>query len=433
MRDTTETARSAGMAKRLLSFAGLPFLSMMTPFLILPVLARVAGPDAWTSIAVGQSTGAFFALVVAQGYNLVGPTMVSVTPPAQRAAAFRLSVQSRLIVFAPMSILSFFVAWAISPEGFRLEGGLMSLAVTATGLSSAWFMIGLGRPSLIVLYEIVPKMVATGIAVVIVVAYVEVIWYPLLLGLSALGSLILFSRRTVTRVDMFRFRFVEVRKTLRANRSALVTEVSGGAYATLTVAIVTASALPSQSAAYVAGDKLYKIGLYAIAAVGNALHGWVVEPGGRSLARRVSDSIWVHLSLGLLGLVLFSVLGVPVTGLLFGDAVAIDEPTAVGFGVAVLALSLNTSLGRHALLAVGARTQVMVSVLVGAVVGVPLIIMLGASHGAAGASWGLAASESTVVLVQLYFVWRRRDMFLDRSANSESGDSTELAVTADPM
>lgn len=421
-----EIAQSVGMFRRLLSFAGLPFLSMATPFLILPVLARVAGADAWTAIAAGQSTGGFFALVVAQGYNLVGPTMVSLTPSSDRSATFRLSVQSRLVLFVPLSAISFTVAWFISPEGFRLEGGLMSLAVTMTGLSSAWFMIGLGRPSLIVIYEILPKMVATGIAVVIVVAYVEVIWYPVLLSLSAIWSLVLFSGKTVNLREMLRFQPVEIRRTLKRNRSALATEVSGGAYSTLTVALVTASTFPAQSAAYVAGDKLYKLGLYAVAAVGNALQGWVVEPGGKPLSRRALESFWVHLVLGLLGFLAFSALGPMLTSLFFGDIVAIDEFTAVGFGIAVLALSLNTSLGRHALLAVGARAQVMMSVLVGAIAGVPLILTLSALHGASGAAWGLAASESLVVLIQGYFVYRRRADFADESTPFET-DRREFA------
>ena len=37
----------------------------------------------------------------------------------------------------------------------------MALTMTLTGLSSAWYMIGLGRASAIALYEIAPRIVAT--------------------------------------------------------------------------------------------------------------------------------------------------------------------------------------------------------------------------------------------------------------------------------
>lgn len=403
-----EERGSQTMIKRLLSFAGLPFLSMATPFLILPILARLAGPDAWIAIAVGQSTGGFFALVVAQGYNLVGPTMVNITPTAERADAFRISVQSRFVVFLPMAIGSFALVWLIAPAGYRLEGALMGVAATVTGLSSAWFMIGLGRPGLIALYEILPKVVATIGAVIPVVVYHSVLWYPLLLIASSFFSLLAFSRRTTTIRALFRFRFREVREALAANRSAMLTEVGGGAYATLTVAFVAASAVPGQSAAYASGDKLYKIGIYAVAAVGNALQGWVVEHGGKAFAGRARQSFVVHFVLGIFGLVSFVAIGPILTEFMFGRVVAIDQATAVGLGIAILALSLNTSLGRHTLLALGARRQVMISVFVGAGVGVPLIIFLSAALGASGGAWGLAASESLVVFVQAGFVYLRR-------------------------
>jgi hypothetical protein len=51
------------LAPRVLAFAGLPFLSLLTPFLLLPILARVAGAEAWLAIAIGQSVGADGTLV----------------------------------------------------------------------------------------------------------------------------------------------------------------------------------------------------------------------------------------------------------------------------------------------------------------------------------------------------------------------------------
>jgi O-antigen/teichoic acid export membrane protein len=409
---TDSKSPRSGMTKRLLGFAGLPFLSMATPFLFFPILARIAGADAWLAIAIGQSVGTFFALVVAQGYNMVGPTAVSLAAAEHRADVFRRSFQSRVSVFIPSAVAAAIIAWLVSPEGNRGLGALMSVAMTMVGgLSSAWYMIGLGKASLIALYEILPKVFATAAAAILVVAYSQVFWYPIFLIVGSLGSLAVFSAKTVKVRDLVRFSPSEIITTLRANRSAMATEIAGGSYVALTVTFVGASAVASQAAAYVSGDKLYKLGQYAVAAVGNALQGWVVENGRSEFAQRARNSFVAHAALGVVGMVIFTLFGPMLSALLFGNVVAIDFATAFGFGVATLAISLNTSVGRHSLVGMGARKEVMVSVFIGAGVGVPAILLLSAQFGAAGGAWGLAMSEMTVLLVQLVFVYRLRAIF----------------------
>jgi HemY protein len=40
-----------GLLRRVIGFAGLPFIALATPLLFLPVLARIAGAEAWLAIA----------------------------------------------------------------------------------------------------------------------------------------------------------------------------------------------------------------------------------------------------------------------------------------------------------------------------------------------------------------------------------------------
>jgi O-antigen/teichoic acid export membrane protein len=397
------TAKRA-MTKRLAGFAVLPFLSMVVPFLFLPILARVAGADAWLAVAIGQSAGAFFALVVALGFNLVGPTLVSVVPPSDRRALFRTSVQARAVLFLPSAVIAFAMSALLAPTEYQEVAGLMALAICLTGLSSAWFMIGLGRAGLIALYEILPKVVATVAASIVVLAGAHVIWYPALLIVSSLTSLSVFWLRTVPWRELVRFDVHDLAKMYRSNASAAATEVAGGAYVALTVTFVASSTTAPQAAAYVSGDKLYKLGQSAVGALGNALQGWVVDDDARHLAARLRRSFLAHTALGTIGLALFVVAGPFLSELLFGPAVAIDQATANAFGVATLMISLNTSLGRHALISLGGRRAVLISVVIGAAIGVPSVLLLSAQLGAAGGAWGLAISEFTVAAIQFVAV-----------------------------
>ncbi|MBH0109423.1 polysaccharide biosynthesis protein [Salinibacterium sp. NG22] len=401
------TARG-GFAKRILGFAGLPFLSLITPFLFLPILARVAGADAWLAIAVGQSSGGFFALIVALGFNTVGPPLIALAAPSIRPRILVTSLHARVLVWLPSAVLAAVIAALVSPSDYRVDAAVMAIAMTLTGLSSAWFMIGLGRASLIAIYEISPRIVATIIAAVVVLNAGDVLWYPVLLVAASLVSVVLFALRTAGVAELVRRDGHEVREVFRANRSAVTTEVAGGAYNSLAVTFVGATAASAQAAAYVSGDKLYRIGQYSVSALGNALQGWVVEEGNAEFGQRIRRSFVVHASLGLTGLVMFSLLGPWLSELLFGAEVAINEATAFGLGVATLGIALGTTLGRITLVGMGARRQFMLSVLLAATVGVPSILLLSAAYGAAGGAWGLAIGETVSVCTQALFVWRLR-------------------------
>lgn len=400
----------AGLTKRIIGFAGLPFLSLVTPFLFLPILARVAGADAWLAIAVGQSSGGFFALVVALGYNTVGPPMVAVARPAVRPQLLARSLRARIVVWIPCALLAVSVAALVAPASHRAEGGIMALAMTLTGLSSAWYMIGLGRASSIAIYEIIPRIVATVAAAIVVLTGGPVIWYPILLVIASIASVGSYAAKTLGSSDIAEGRWSDVGSVLRANGSAVATEVAGGAYNSLAVTFVGASATSVQAASYVSGDKLYRIGQYSVSALGNALQGWVVERGSAEFGRRVRHSFLLHLGLGLLGFAAFALVGPWLSGALFGPKVAIDLPTALGLGAATLGISLGTALGRITLVGMGARRAFLASVLLAASIGVPAILILSSAFGAAGGAWGLAIGELVSVTAQGFsvLVLRRR-------------------------
>lgn len=400
-----------GFARRVLAFAGLPFLSLVTPFLFLPILARVAGADAWVAIAVGQSIGAFFALAVSLGYNTVGPALVALTPAEGRAAVLLASVRARAAVLVPASVLAVVIAALVVPHGFALVGGLMALATVLSGLSASWYMIGLGRAGLIALFEILPRIAATVAAAVLLVIGASVLWYPVLLLIASVASIVGFVVYTAGWRAIGARGDLTVRAVLASNRSAVATELAAGAYNSLAVTFVGLTATTAQAAAYVAGDKLYRIGQYSVSALGNAVQGWVVEDERAHFAARARRSLLMHAALGLFGVLGFALLGPWLSGLLFGETNAIDEMTALGFGVATLGIALGTSLGRVTLVGLGARREFMTSVLIAAAVGIPSVLLLSASFGAAGGAWGLALGEIASVTAQAVFlrrVWARR-------------------------
>jgi O-antigen/teichoic acid export membrane protein len=400
-----------GLARRILAFAGLPFLSLLTPFLFLPILARIAGADAWLAIAVGQSVGGFAALVVSLGFNTVGPTLVARATPEERPDILRRSLAPRALLVVPAAAVAAVIAAVVAPASHGFEAALMAIALTLFGLSPSWFMVGLGRASLLVLVDILPRLAATLAAAALLALTGSVAWYPALLIVATLAAGVGYALRVVGPREVVTVHRHEVVDTIRGNRSAMAIEVAGGAYNALAVTFVGAAASPGQAAAYVSGDKLYRVGQYSASALGNALQGWAVEAGTAAFGARVRVALLAHVVLGLLGFGAFALIAVPLSGWLFGATVAIDEGTALALGVATFNIAVGTALGRVILVALGARRRFLASVLVGAAVGVPSILVLASAFGAAGGAWGLALGESASVVCQTVFAilaWRSR-------------------------
>lgn len=408
--DVPTDERGRSLPRRIAGFAGLPLLSLLAPFLFLPVLARLAGEDAWVAIALGQSVGGFVALVAGFGYPTLAPPRVAVADEATRRRILATSLHVRLPLTLVGGAVGAVVAVLLSPEGVHAEAALMAVAMSLAGLAPTWFWIGAGKVRPILWLEVVPRLIASLAATGILLAGGQVIWYPVLLLLSMLIAPVVVSGR-VAGAEALRVRRDEVHAVWREHPPGVVAETAAGVYTSLAVTLVTAVTPLAQAARYVSGDKAYRIGQYAVSALGNALQGWTVEAGRERLGARLRRAISLHLALGVAGLAGFGLLGPLVTRVAFGESVAIDSATAWGFGVAMLGVSLGTACGRIGLISIGARTAFMTSVLAASALGAAGLLVGASLWGAAGAAWGMGVAELASGLAQglvLRVLWLRR-------------------------
>lgn len=391
--------------------AALPFLSLLVPFLALPVIARVAHETEWVALGVGESIGAIAALTIGYAWPLVGPARVAPAAPSDAQADLTASITSRFILLIVASVPLGIIAVAIAPPG---TGGLVLLATAANGvlgLSPAWYLIGRSRPLALAGAESLPRVAGglAGIGVVLLTG--EVVWYPfILLTATVVAQAVFFGREGALGHLRRRWAWRGGASALRRDGHAAVAVIAGGAYSSATVAVVTAVATVPVAAVFVSADKLLKASLTSIVATTNAVQGWVAEDETPEVKlRRAARSIMILAALGTVGFVACSFLGPLATKILFGEDLAIDMPTAVAIGLAFMAIALNTGVGRLLLTPFGLVGWVTISTLVGAAIGVPGMIVGATSAGAAGAAFGFALSEVVVVVVQVVaFVALRR-------------------------
>ena len=396
----TRPLRGNPLAGRLLGFTGLSLLSAVGPLALLPVVARLSGQSDWAALGVGQSVGAFLSLPVIFGWNLVGPTRVARASTAERSFLYRQSIVVRLLVFAMCLPVGIALASLLTPAGSEVLASAMAVSVMLIGLSPAWFCVGAGRPAWLALYDAGPKLAGTLLALPLVLITGSVFPYPLTIGLTTAAGVFAFTWWHRPRGAERWPTLSQAARAIAEDAGPAATVTIAGAYSVAPVAIAGAVLPVGPLAAFVSAERIYRFALVSVTALSDSVQGWVSEVRGAQGRHRATRALGAHAVLGGIGLAAITLLGPWVSRVLFGSDLAVDRSTFLGFGLAFLAISLNTSLGKHVLVPMGRTGFVLLSTAVGAVAGVASIAVFGRLYGAPGAAAAFAISEVAVTAVQ---------------------------------
>ncbi|MCR1781699.1 hypothetical protein KVF89_04055 [Nocardioides carbamazepini] len=386
--------------RRVVGFTIVTLLPALASLVSLPVLAHALDRSAWSGLAVGQSVGAMVSLVAGGGWALTGPSAVAAAPAPARRALYEASVRLRVIAAVVAIPLGMVVTFFLVADSTRVLSLAVCASTSLVTLSPRWFLVGLGNAKDVLRFEALPVVGAHLVAAGVIVAGGDPLVYPAAIAAAYVGAaaalVVVVRRRTG--------RDASVRVPWRSRWVPTATEVVGGAYSAINVALVSAHVSVVALAGYASGWKLYQWGVVVVAGSCQALQSWVAaDPGERR--QRFRTALTIHAAIGGLGLVGFVLLGGPLSSFLFGSSLQVPDGISLWFGVAVLFLSLNSSLGRHTLATSGRVDAVLRSTLVGAIFGVPAILVLADRHGAIGGAAGLAMTEALVFAYQLAVAW----------------------------
>jgi O-antigen/teichoic acid export membrane protein len=381
-------------------FAFLPLLSAIAPLLLLPIISRVGGVDGWASVATAQAVGSFGAVAVSFGWNIAGPPQVAkLGPGAQSRDVYARSFGSRMVVFLVLAPILAAVSAFLSAPAFVVDSIAMTTAMLFLGLSPGWYAIGMGQPRFLAVYEAFPKLAATVIAAAFLLLGFSIWTYPALLLIASAGGLLAFHKSQMGSWWPIKGQRAGVKAaSIRTMVVPALVDLTGASYASTPLPIVSATGGLVATSMFASADKLYRYGMFGISALANALQAWVLENGSRRPLRRQLAAITAHLVLGLLGLVFLAVAGPLATEILFGSAVAAAAPVCFWFGVSYLSLSAATPLMRNLILPNGRASIILRATVVSAVVGIPTMIVGGMTIGGAGVAFGLALSESLILI-----------------------------------
>ncbi|WP_236968260.1 lipopolysaccharide biosynthesis protein [Microbacterium aurantiacum] len=391
------------LRRRLVGFMLLPALAAVSPLVVLPLVARTAGPGGWASAIAGESVGTFAAIVIGYGWAAIGPALISIAADDdRRARLYRESIVVRAAVALVTLPVLAVICWLISSPGAEWLTILMGVQGALIALSFTWYCAGVGDPRTIIIFDAVPRLVATIVAAFAIAATGIVEVYPLsgilvtVLGTSA------FTNRLLRRHPGSWPRARELPGLFRAGFPVALNDAALSAYSSVPAPLVNVTSPPVEAAGFASADKMFKLGSVLPFTLASALQSWVGEVSGPPRARRMRLAMSAHAGFGIVGGVVLASLGDSVSMLLFGSEAAAGVDLLIAMGIVFAFLSLRTSMTRHVLFPAGKAKTVMRATLAATAVGIPVMIIAANVIGPLGAAVGYAFTEAAATLL----LWR---------------------------
>lgn len=390
-------------ASRFAGFGVSTVLFAMASIAVTPAMVAADGAPAWGAIALGQTVGAIASLVVSYGWAASGPSVIAQGDGGTRRREYVDSVRVKLTLLLPGAACAAFAAASLAPgKGpFAAVGAISS---TLVALSSNWYFAGLARPYMWLVLETVPRVLAIGLAILMMS-----LGYSAIIGLVCISSGVVVAFIFVTvwilyttaRTDAPRLAgrgIVELLVTHRHGISALV-----GSQLFLSAPLVIVSIIsPPVQPLFALADKVRQLFSAGMSPIVVVFQGWVPR-GGRQrnyLALGATGAFAVIFSIA------FLTVAHPLMHWLGNGQIDVPENVvaltsfviAVGLFDSVLAYAVLASLGRLDLAtrATGASIIAMI----------PLVAIGTVSYGAVGALAGMSLGIFGRVVIELLGVWR---------------------------
>jgi O-antigen/teichoic acid export membrane protein len=406
---------------RLGGFVGFPLLGILIPLLLLPVIARVVGPEGWASIVSAMAIGAFGATAIMWGWNIRGTVLVASTASQKkRAELYGQSLLGRALLAVVALPLVGVITVVVAADEVRVDATAVALATALSAFSPAWFCVGIGSPRFMGIFDTLPRVLSALLAIPLIALSRSVMVYPVLLVLFTVVALVSFRYVQFPRDAGLRPALRDTWREMRRQVGSAGVNVSGSAYASVPVPVATVRGPAALASVYSSADQLYRFGLFTTIALGNTFQGWILEVTGRAQARRHRIAFVSHAVLGVLGASILTALGPPASAILFSPDVAATRGTCALYGVAFIFINLATPLTRNLLIPARKDLYVLFGTLCSSAVGVALMLTLPITGQLTVIAVGVAVSEVLLFLILLpkaMNVFRVLDVLPDEATN----------------
>ncbi|WP_105030132.1 lipopolysaccharide biosynthesis protein [Arthrobacter ruber] len=393
---------------RLGTYTAAVAITSIVGLLAIPVVVTQAGDVAWGVIAVAQTLAGLLGVLVSFGWGTTGPAMVAGMPAEDRPQMFMESLASRLYLAAVAVPFAILIPFLLTTPEYR---GMMIAACCAyliPFLGGAWYFVGEARPRRLILFDSLPISMGTlaGVAGILLTQniYVFIACQGVFNIVAVVGTAFVIRRsagRTARADPSPRAAFGRLPRQLHGVITAATSSLYVGA-----PLIMVSAFLPAFREVYAMADRFIRYGQIALGPVVQVLQGSIASTDKAVERHRIGRTTLMAPLLGVLGGAGIALVLPWGSMLLSNGRISVGLGLALPIGVVFAGVAVSSVVGLACLIPLGQGRALAASTVLGAAVGVPLIVLAAAFVGPASVAWAVALSELTVAGYQVAVVRR---------------------------
>lgn len=388
--------------KKLGGFGSSTVVNGLVGLVTIPFIVALAGPLVWGGIAVAQSIAGMAVVLVAFGWGVMGPARIASSPSQERGQQYADSLVLRLLLLLLVLPVAVYVI-AVWAPGNTVADICAGAAMIIAGMGGSWFYVGEGRAWRLFLVDTIPRCSGTLLGTLILGITGDVVYFAVAQLAASLLSASVAAADILRRHDNYRLRHsMAVKRQIQSFKEQLpgvLTAAASSLYMNAPLAVLAGWA-PASVPVYAMADKITRFAVMAMSPMTQIAQSSVPSPDREKQTRNILLATKV------------SVVGAVTSGLALATAMPFGshvlsagkiEVTVIvssAFGLTLAAIVFSQISGLVSLMALGRAKTVAASVSVGLCIAVPLVFVFASLWGAAGAAWGLGASELAVALFQ---------------------------------
>lgn len=390
----------AAALARLAKFALTVGLGTVVGLIAIPIITAIVGSDFWAILALVQSLATLFGVVVAFGWGTVGPSLVATASPQERPQLFADSLVTRSYLYMLTAPLMGAIMMLLQPAHGSFVF-LASVTYLLPYLGASWYFIGEAKPSRLFLADALPQLTGTVVGLIVLTVtrdLMHLVLTQLLFNVCAvmLSALIVLKDGCLLKFD---FSLQGSWSRMNQQRHGVVTAATGSLYVNMPIVVVNLF-IPAQLDLYAFADRLFRYAAVAFSPVLQFIQGWIPEGGPKVLSHRIRGAARVAPLLGVMGGLGLAILGPTAAEILIKDSIPFGISLSIPIGLSFAAVAMSQVLGLACLVSIGRARELARSTVVGAAVGMPLILLGAVYSGVIGVAWAVAVSEVLVAAYQ---------------------------------
>lgn len=393
---------------RLGTYTAAVAVTSIVGLLAIPVLVTQAGEVAWGVIAVAQTLAALLGVLVSFGWGTTGPAMVAGMDPAARPQMFLDSLVTRMylaVVIIPFAVL---VPFLLTTSEYRGEMIAACLVYLLPFLGGAWYFVGEARPKRLILCDSLPVSLGTLTGVVGILLTQNIYVFIACQGAFNLIAVLVTAhviRRSAPQRLRTELSVPAAFRRLPHQLHGVITAATSSLYVGAPLLLVSAF-LPAFREVYAMADRFVRYGQIALGPVVQVLQGSIASPDKVAEHHRIRRTTLMAPVLGLLGGSGVALILPWGSELLSAGRIMVGFNLSVPIGTVFTGIAVSSVVGLACLIPLGQGRALAVSTVLGASIGVPLIVLASIFVGPVAVAWAVALSELLVATYQVLVVRR---------------------------